>query len=121
LLREAGYRSGSAKCIQMYIKGLPSSVAKDVLHPPLVYTYPEILQRAAESVKSQELIASLDKMKGTTFRNPPKPGGWQSFRNNRRPNQPPSQYNSSNAPRTYNNIPVNMDLSRTRGNRNPGN
>jgi hypothetical protein len=53
LTREVGYQPGSAESIQAYLKGLPTSVAKDVLRPPLVHTFPQILQRAIESVKSQ--------------------------------------------------------------------
>ena len=125
LVREAGYQKGTPESVQMYIKGLPNSVAKDVLRPPLVHTYRQIVQRAVESVKSQELLASLDKMRGSSFRNA-RPGGWQNFgsnrQNDRRPNNPntsSNQYNS-NAPRTHNNVQVPMDLSRTRGNRRGG-
>lgn len=128
LCRDAGYQSGSAETVQLYIKGLPTSVAKDVLRPPLVHTYPQIIKRATESVKSQEMIASLEKLKGASFRSP-RQGGWQNFGDNRRPNSSPNQtyrppnqqrYNSSNAPQSYNNRPVDMDLSRTRGNRGQG-
>ena len=31
LVREAGYQRGTLKSVQIYIKGLPNSVAKDVL------------------------------------------------------------------------------------------
>jgi hypothetical protein len=127
LIREAGYQRGTPESVQMYIKGLPTSVAKDVLRPPLVHGYRQIVQRALESVKSQELIASLDKMRGSSFRGA-RQGNWRNFGSNqpsdRRPSYPnasnSNQFNSSNAPRTYNNAPVPMDLSRTRGNRQGG-
>jgi hypothetical protein len=132
LTREAGYQPGSAESIQAYLKGLPTSVAKDVLRPPLVHTFPQILQRAIESVKSQELLASLSKLRDAPSRAPSKQAPWQAFggNQNRRPppNYPPpgwrnpnaERYNSSNAPRNYNNVPVAMDLGRTRDNRGGG-
>jgi len=39
LMREARYRLGTPKSIQMYLKGLPSSVMKDVLRAPTATTY----------------------------------------------------------------------------------
>ena len=82
LCHEAGYQSGSAETVQLYIKGLPTSVTKDVLRPPLVHDYAQIILRATERVKSQEMIASLNKLKGASFRNP-RQGGWQDFGNDR--------------------------------------
>ena len=81
LVREAGYQKGTPESIQMYIKGLPNSMVKDVLRPPLVHTYRQMVQQAVESVKLQELLASLDKMRGSSFRNT-KPRGWQNFGTN---------------------------------------
>jgi len=127
LVQEAGYRIGTPESIQMYIKGLPYSVAKDVLAPPLVHTYQEVLGRAVESIKSQELLNTLSKMRGTPAKNPFRQGGWQNFGRNQ--TQRPSntsrpteggQFNSSNAPRAFNNAPIPMDLSRTQGNRGQG-
>jgi len=59
LMREAGYRLGTPESIQMYLKGLPSSVIKDVLRAPTATTYQQTIERAADSVKSQQLIQSL--------------------------------------------------------------
>ena len=39
LVREAGYQRDTPESIQMYIKELSNSVAKDVLQPPLVHSY----------------------------------------------------------------------------------
>ena len=58
LMREAGYRLGTPESIQMYLKGLPSSVMKDVLRAPTATTYQQTIERAADSVKSQQLIQS---------------------------------------------------------------
>src|SRR5882672_7167284 len=133
LMREANYQSRTPAGMQMYLKGLPESVMKDVLRPPMATTYRTMVQRAAESVKSQQLVEALRKLRrnpGTAPRTP-----WPSNRNHnqrgdyrsqsyRHPNAPPSysqppSYTSSNAPSSYNNRPVPMDVGRTRGNRNP--
>jgi len=52
------------------------------------------------------------------FQNNYRPSGYQNQSNQARPNNP--QYNSTNAPRSMNNVPVPMDLDRTRFNRNRG-
>jgi len=44
LIREAGYRLGTPKSIQMYLKGLPSSVMKDVLRAPMATTYQQTIE-----------------------------------------------------------------------------
>jgi hypothetical protein len=126
LMREAGYQAGSPESVQMYVKGLPMSVAKDVLRPPLVHHYQAIVERATESVKLQELLNALTKIRGGPQRTN-RQGGWQNFGSNKTGGQrPPNpqkapQFNSSNAPHAYNNAPVPMDLSQAKGNRGQGN
>src|SRR6266850_879610 len=53
------------------------------------------------------------------FQNSYRPSGFTDNRSNQT-NQPRPQYNSTNAPRSMNNVPVPMDLDRTRFNRNRG-
>jgi Zinc knuckle/Retrotransposon gag protein len=123
LIREARYAPGGAQTVQMYIDGLPNNVVADVTRSPPVYTYPEIVQRAIDSVRSKELMSALTKKRGGRTNQPSwpfqtgQPAGQRP--RNPPPNNPP-RYNSSNAPRTYNNVPVQMDLSQTRGNRGQG-
>jgi hypothetical protein len=125
LIRDARYRAGSAESIQMFIKGLPNNVAADVLKPPLVHTYEEIKHRAIESVTSIQLIASINRMKEKGSNPSRSQANWQNFGQRRnRPQQNQQQaatyqprYNSSNAPRAYNNAQVPMDMSRARTNR----
>ena len=119
LMREAGYVTGTPESIQFYLKGLPTSVAKDILRPPFTTTYQTTVNQAQDSVKSQELIAGLMKLRGP----PPnqQQRAWQNFGGEWMRNQPPPQqgypqYNSTNAPRSHNNVPVPMDLSQTRSN-----
>ena len=129
---KANYRIGSPESIQMYLKGLPDDVAADILGPPLVHTYDALKRRAAQSVSTRQTLKALrDLKRGGTSHS----GEWQRFgrdrrgqnnQGNRPPNQvnrgnhPQNQFNSSNAPRSYNNVQVPMDLSRTQGNRGQG-
>ena len=63
LIREANYRIGTPESIQMYLKGLPSSVMKDVLRAPTTTTYQQIIKRAADSIHQENpgLLASTSK------------------------------------------------------------
>ena len=105
LCHEAGYRSGSAETVQLYIKGLLTSVTRDILRPPLMHDYAQIILHTTKNIKSQEMIASLNKLKGASFRNL-RQGGWQDFGSDQRLNgpnptqRPPNQhrFNTSNAP-----------------------
>ena len=64
LMREARYRLGTPESIQMYLKGLPSSIMKDILRAPTATTYQQTIEQAANSVKLQQLIQSLKRMRG---------------------------------------------------------
>ena len=44
LMREAGYRLCTPESIQMYLKGLPLSVMKDVLRAPTATTYQQTIE-----------------------------------------------------------------------------
>ena len=44
LMREASYRLGTPESIQIYLKGLPSSVMKDVLRTPITTTYQQTIE-----------------------------------------------------------------------------
>jgi hypothetical protein len=79
LMREAGYQLGTPESIQIYLKGLPSSVMKDVLRAPMATTYQQTIERAADSVKSQQLIQSLERMRGIPQQFAPRTNLWQNF------------------------------------------
>ena len=131
LVREAGYQSSTPECIHMFISGLPIGVATDVLRLPLAQNYQEVVQRAVDSVKSKMLLNTIVKNRGLPPRTN-RPNNWQnvSQRTPPRPFQgqphPPfnpnrsTAFNSSNAPWSFNNVTVPMDLSRTQGNRGQG-
>jgi hypothetical protein len=95
LMCEAGYQAGSPESIQMYVKGLPMSVAKDVLRPPLVHHYQAIVERATESVKSQELLNALTKIRGgATEDEPPRRMAELRIKQNRGAETPKPSKNS---------------------------
>jgi len=79
LMREAGYRLGTPESIQMYLKGLPSSIMKDVLRAPMATTYQQTIKQAANSVKLQQLIQSLERMRGIPQRFTLRTSLWQNF------------------------------------------
>ena len=85
LMREAGYQLGTPKSIQMYLKGLPSSVMKDVLRAPTTTTYQQMIEQVANSMKSQQLIQSLERMRGIPQRFPLCTNLWQNFGGQRNP------------------------------------
>ena len=117
LTREANYQIGSPESTQMYLKGLPSDVAADVLGPPFVHTYKALKERATQSVSTRQTLRALrdNKRNRTTHL-----GEWQRFERDPQNNRPQNQYNSSNAPKTYDEALVPMDLSRTQGSRGQG-
>ena len=128
LIREAGYWLGTPESIQMYLKGLLSSIMKDVLRAPTATTYQQTIEQAADSVKSQQLIQSLERIRGIPQRFPLCTNLWQNFGGQRNPLRttpsmqapPQPSYNSTTAPRSYNNQQVPMDLSHIQGNRGQG-
>jgi hypothetical protein len=129
LARIAGYTQGSAKLTHYFLKGLTKSVLEDMMRGDAPTTYVAIKQKAISCTRSQQLLHSL--------LNRHTPGGFQGgafgqfqcqqqqrqsfFRpnnfNNQRGGQtngaPRPQYNSSNAPCSYNNIPVVMIRNHT--------
>jgi hypothetical protein len=126
LARIAGYTQGSAELTHYFLKGLTKSILEEVMRGNAPTTYAAIKQKAIDCTRSQQLLASLLNRRA--------PGGFQGgafgqfqrqpfFRpnnfNNQRGGQtnttPRPQYNLSNAPRSYNNIPVPIavDLDRT--------
>jgi hypothetical protein len=115
LARKAGYNQANDETVQMFLKGLPVSVLKEVLRAPFVQGYGNMKQRALESVKAQQAIqnllggrATLPMNFGTPSRRPQPP----RFQTPRIPNRP--RFTSTNAPPAFNNRPVPMDVDRTR-------
>ena len=119
--QKAGYTAGSPELTQQFLKGLPTTILKDIMKTPIPHTYEGIKQKAIDSVVANQALFNLLTGRGD-IRLPP-----QQFQQNHRgppPNQPYNsnlnqqwrqpqrQYNSTNAPRSMNNVPVPMDLDR---------
>jgi hypothetical protein len=105
LVRKAGYTIGSRESMNYFLKGLnsaPDVVEKVVERFPT--DYQDLKDKAVLAVKAKQLIQAMRNTSQSPFQRPMQ----QSFT----PWPPPQRYNSSNAPRAFNNIPVPMDLSR---------
>src|SRR5258708_4012525 len=138
LLRTAEYTAGSNESANLFLRGLPRSIATEVMKPPLPTGYKEMKQKAIDVTKSSQIIQNM-------FGNQNNPrnsntGNWRNTQGRQtqpnffqRPQQtmrgwtPPDTstnrnsirnwtppINSSTAPPAFNNRPVPMDLSRSR-------
>jgi hypothetical protein len=132
LARIAGYTQGSAELTHYFLKGLTRQILEEVMRGNAPTGYVAIKQKAIDCTRSQQLLNSLlNRRTGGGFQG----GAFRQFQrqqqqhqpffrpnnfNNQRGGQtnttPRPQYNSSNTPRSYNNIPVPIavNLDRTR-------
>jgi hypothetical protein len=128
----AGYTQGSAELTHYFLKGLTKSILEEVIRGNALTSYAAIKQKAIDCTRSQQLLHSLlNRRTGGGFQG----GAFGQFQCQQQPRQPffrPNnfnnrgggqtntaprpQYNSSNVPRSYNNIsvPIAVDLDRTR-------
>ena len=132
LAREAHYNLREILVLMKFLKGLPRSITQECIRAPRPNNYAGLVQRAQETVA---LYTDMNQLYGKwesgnqnqnwrsnqrqncnwSGRNQNRPGNGQSFV---QANSSPQQYNSSNAPRRFNNTPIPMDTSaRTRMNR----
>jgi Zinc knuckle len=124
LARQAGYTTGNPETAHIFIKGLTQSVMEDVFKAPTPTTYNEIKFKAIQCTRSRVLLENILRSKragqgftGGAFRGfqpnqPRQPFFNQGARpqGNQQGYRPPQRYNSSNAPRSMNNVLVPMDL-----------
>jgi hypothetical protein len=120
--RKAGYTTGSPEVTQMFLKGLPQGVLRDIIKAPVPQTYNETKQKAIDAVTAYQALQNL--LSGRGDYRPPQQRNFNNFGNRPTQNRPfgnpnnnwrrPQQYNSTTAPRSMNNLPVPMDLDRTR-------
>ena len=124
LAREAHYDLREVSVIMKFLKGLPRSVTQECIHAPRPNNYEGIVQRAHETVA---LYANMNQLYGrwesgnqnqNWCSNQKQPSRNWLGRNQRGNGQGfvqassnSQQYNSSNAPRRFNNTPVPMDMS----------
>ena len=128
LARIAEYNTRSMETIQLFINGLDQRILIKVMGVPVPLSYLQFKNQAVQVTKAQQVIEGIlgDKSdtkkpnnqnwwRNNTQQSPPQPFYLHNWRKNpepRRTNHP--KYNSSNAPPSYNNQTVPMDLSRTR-------
>ena len=137
LAREANYDLRETSVLMKFLKGLPRSITQECLRAPQPNNYAGLVQRAQETVALYGDMNQLygkwetgnqnqnwrsnqrQQNRGWQGRNQNRPGNGQGFV---QANTNSQQYNSSNAPRRFNNTPVPMDMSaRTRMNRQGNN
>ena len=107
----AGYTVRNKETVNLFLKGFENAldVLNLILSPPLVHAYYKIKEWAIVATRSHQLVNTIKKRMFRTFE-----GFWplqnQPFfqRNNPAPPSQP-QFNSSNALRAWNNVPVPMD------------
>ena len=124
ITHEAGYNPADPNTMQQFLQGLPQSIRQKVLEDTTVKTYDQMKKKAISVTASQRIIHTLYKQPSGNV--PPQSNfqtNWQMrgqcFQGNQG-QQPQHQgfgqtpFNSTTAPRSWNNQPVPMDLNRTR-------
>ena len=118
LAREAGYDVRERNIKRLFILGLPIGVAREVKRAPAPDTFEEHVAKLIQVVKDDYDITEMFKQKlATSSSRPNNPGSRGNWRNQPRQYPEPRdrpQYNSTNAPRSYNNTTVPMDTDRAR-------
>jgi len=131
LVRLAGYTLGNQETMGFFLEGLPRSMVEAILIPPAPDTYAASKEKAIQIMRSKQI---LDQIFGPR-KFPPQPsrgnfqrtpGFWPRNQSNRGGNssngnwpnnswrQNPQNFTSSNAPPSFANRPVPMDLDKTR-------
>ena len=124
IAHEAGYNPADHNTMQQFLQGLPQSIGQKVLEDMTVKMYDQMKKKAISVLASQCIINTLYKQ---LARNTPP---WSNFQTNwqsqgqhfqnTQSQQPQQQgfgqtpFNSTTAPRSWNNQPVPMDLDWTR-------
>ena len=116
LAAEAGYTLGDAPTNRYFVRGLVPSIGRDVFKPSSSNDYQVLKKRAIDSVVSQKAINQIFRKRDNN-----QMGRFVPEQRQQKNNQNRFQgYNSSNAPQRLNDMPVPIDLSRTRGFRQGG-
>ena len=124
ITHKAGYNPVDHNTMQQFLQGLPQSIGQKVLEDTTVETYDQMKKKAISVTASQHIINALYKQ--PAWNAPP----WSNFQTNwqtqgqcfqgNQSQQPQWQgfgqtpFNSTTAPRSWNNQPVPMDLDWTR-------
>ena len=132
LVRMAGYATGSPETMAMFLDGVDTGILRDIMKPPVPRDYQTLRQKAIESAKARQAIDNILKNRGQGRANPRPPFRPPQQQQQQQQRQQPffsganrgnwrnNQFNSSNAPRSYNNAPVPMDVDHGRMNHGRG-
>jgi hypothetical protein len=120
LARLARYTLGSEETNNLFIKGLSYNILDEVLRPPFATDYEDWKKKAIDTTKARQMVDAIRN------RNPFQTSQFLGQRSQQiyrppaqrvppqTPRPPQGGWNSTNAPRSMNNVPVAMDLSRSR-------
>ena len=125
IAHEASYNPADHNTMQQFLQGLPQSIGQKVLKDMTVETYNQMKKKVISVTASQRIINALYKQPARNT--PPLQSNFQTnwqmqgqcFQSNQS-KQPQRQgfgqtpFNSTTAPRSWNNQPVPMDLDQTR-------
>jgi hypothetical protein len=115
LARDAGYDLREQSVWRIYLKGLPENIGIKVWEHPLPQTFNELTDKTLSVVKVKGTHRDIW---GTSTKGFQKFPTRQDWTGGNRPSFGANQhFNSSNAPRSHDNQIVDMDLSRTRSDR----
>ena len=123
IAHKAGYNPVDHNTMQQFLQGLPQSIRQKVLEDTTIKTYDQMKKKAINVMASQHIINALYKQPVWNTPWPNFQANWQAqgqcFQGNQ--NQQPQRqgfgqtpFNSTTAPRSWNNQPVPMDLDQTR-------
>src|SRR5712675_1528876 len=59
LTHVAGYNLANPETIEFFIEGLPRTIVKDVLRPPVPDTYEATKEKAIQSIKSRQVVENI--------------------------------------------------------------
>jgi len=132
LAREANYDVGEPAVVKLYLNGLPKSIIPKLAESGVVGRgFAAIREKAVQLVTAQQLVNAIMENRGEKGQNAPRSNqqfnaymrGNQQNRgqNNQNRGQYRPQYNSSNAPRNYNDqrgVPMDVDRTQMRRNNN---
>ena len=129
LVRMAGYATRSAETMSMFLDRVDPGIPREIMKPPIPHDYRSLRQKAIDATKARQAVDDILKHRGLgrnvpriPFRPPQQQQQQQQQQQNRsfQGNWRNNQFNSSNAPRRLNNMPVPMDVDRGRMNRGRG-
>jgi hypothetical protein len=119
---QVNYMARNPETRQMFLKGLPRNILKDIIKMGAPPTYQDLKQQTINAVRVHQTIDNILKWRNNTFSTPSNPfrpsnqwghpfyWGNQQYDSQQTKEQPQQHWNSSNAPRNINNMPVPMDI-----------